>query len=183
MHLWKMGGCELLETPWAPWLATCPSAPRLVADTARTLCCPAKAMAPWAWATFWTLMWPPGLWWICMLWTRGPVVPWEETATVMEEGGAEAIDLGKVEYCTVTGVCGSEMVSCLGCWSCWWMTVLGWAPCAGAGVMVVPSRYTMLGPWVSTLGKEPVDETTRPGPVTVTLPWGGEGSEGEDKRL
>ena len=55
-----------------------------------------------------------------MLWTRG--VPWVDTATVMEEG-AEAMDLGKVEYCTVTGVCGRLMFSCFD--SCWWMIVLG----------------------------------------------------------
>ena len=70
-----------------------------------------------------------------MLCTRG--APCVDTATVIDDG-ADAIDLGNVEYCTVTGVCGRLMFSCFD--NCWWMIVLGWAACAGAGVIVVPSR-------------------------------------------
>ena len=65
------------------------------------------------------------------------------TATVIE-AGADTMDLGaKEEYWTLTGVCGrligSGLMLAEGVGSCWWMMVVGWAPCAGAGVMVVPS--------------------------------------------
>ena len=110
-----------------------------------------------------------------MLCTTGP--PGVVTATVMEVGGADT-DLGKAEYWTVTGVWGRVMGSGLmlgGGWVTGCSTVLGWAACAGAGVMVVPSLYTT-PPWVRTLGKGLEFDTTRPGPVTVTPPWlGGRG--------